>query len=74
LFATARATSCKFQAPKTKFQKNTNELNSKFETAELVAGQTNDPSAFVPKGLISGPVNLANSYGTTAVNVLVIEY
>jgi hypothetical protein len=42
LFATARAASCKFQAPKTKFQTNPNEPNSKF--------QTNDPSAFVPNG------------------------
>jgi hypothetical protein len=35
----------KFQAPKTKFQTNSNDPNSKF--------QTNDPPAFEPNGIIT---------------------
>ena len=56
----------KFQAPKTKFQTNPNDPNSKF--------QTHDPPAFVPNGIITGRVGIAKRYGPPAVNVLVIGY
>ena len=56
----------KFQAPKTKFQKNLNDLNSK--------SQTNDPPIIVPNGIFTGRASFAKGYGTSAVIVSVIEY
>jgi hypothetical protein len=56
----------KFQAPKTKFQTNPNDPNSKF--------QTNDLSTVVPNGIITGRLRFEKRCDSTAVNVLVIEY
>jgi hypothetical protein len=56
----------KFQAPKTKFQTNPNDTNSKF--------QTNDQSTFVQNGKIDGKASFSKRFGPTAMPVLVIGY
>jgi hypothetical protein len=56
----------KSQAPKTKYQTNPNDPNSKF--------QTNNPSTVVPNCTITGRAGFTKRCDTTVVNVLVIEY
>jgi small ligand-binding sensory domain FIST len=56
----------KFQIIKNKYQTNHNDLNSK--------SQTDDPSAFVPNGIITGGQKFGQRYDTTALDVLVIGY
>jgi hypothetical protein len=54
----------KLQAPRTKYQTNPNNPNSKF--------QTTNPSTVVLNCIISGRTGVAKRCDTTAVNVLVI--
>ena len=53
---------------------NSNDPNTKFDTAELVAGQTINPFTAVPNCIITGRTGFAKRCDTTVVNVLVIEY
>ena len=53
---------------------NSNDPNFKFDTAELVAGQTINPFTAVPNSMIADRPGLAKRCDTTLVNVLVIEY
>jgi hypothetical protein len=55
-------------------QTNPNDRNSKFDTAELVAGQTNHPSTVVSNYIITGRAEVAKRCDTTVLNVLAIEY
>jgi hypothetical protein len=56
----------KFQAPKTKSQKNPNDTNPKF--------QTKNPSTVVPNGVINDRPGFAKRCDKTLMTVLVIEY
>ena len=56
----------KSQAPKSKFQTNPNDPNSKF--------QTHDSPAFMPIGIFAGAKGFVQRCGPTAVNVLDIGY
>ena len=77
----------KFQAPKSKSQMvrqahhpepgrraNPNDPNSKFETAELVAGQTKRLPTVGPNGMINGGSEYPKCWDTASVRVSVIEY
>ena len=64
----------KFQAPKSKSQTNPNDPNSKFETTELVAGQTKRLLTVGPNGMINGGPEYPKYWDTASARVLVIEY
>ena len=77
----------KFQAPKNKSQTvrqahrpepgrraNPNDPNSKFETAEIVAGQTKRLPITGPNGMINGGPEYPKCWDTASARVSVIEY
>ena len=64
----------KFQAPKNKSQINPNDQNSKFETTELVAGQTKRLPIVGPNGMINAGPEYPKRWDTASVRVSVIDY
>jgi hypothetical protein len=64
----------KLQAPKNKSQTNPNDPNSKFETAELVAGQTKRLLTVGGNGMINDGPEYPKCRDTASARVSVIEY
>ncbi len=64
----------KFQAQKNKVQTNPNDPISKFETAELVAGQTKRLPTVGPNGIINGGPEYPKCWDTASARVSVIDY